>query len=242
MIKKILHIFSLLLGFSAAMQAQALPIDVTVIPPTSVKAGQKLYPTESINGKQTWRAITVEQIKDYVVQSAGFEKTVSVEASLPQLPTPTKIHYDHVSKAMYYYKTIGNAWFYQGDLVRAASPSDTQYLVSGQMVTIKYTDAKWFNTASNSWWDYDYSQNVWRNRTQWTIDDLLGRNNTWTGKNTFEDSLPRRRKLLRRGSRKLLRCSLTTKQASRRKRRFVAVRRVRIVRRPRRSWSIPLPA
>jgi len=119
---------------------------------------------------------------------------ITVATTLPQQPTPNQLWYDKANKVMYQYKN-GDAWYYQGILNRYTTPTDTSYIVSGTIVTIKYTDAEWYNTQTKSYWDYDYADGVWRNRQQWTIDDLLGRNNTWTGTNTwtakgsFKDSL-----------------------------------------------------
>ena len=98
---------------------------------------------------------------------------------------------DTLNKKVYLFKRP--KWFYQGELVRYGTPNDSTYTVSGTSITVSYTDAKLYNLTTNTYWDYVRSSYdgawTWQNRQNLIIDSLLAKNNIWTGKNEFQDSL-----------------------------------------------------
>jgi hypothetical protein len=55
-----------LMLFGSFAWSQNVAIPVGQVPPASVKRGQTIYVTELIGGKQTWRAITVGSLNDFV--------------------------------------------------------------------------------------------------------------------------------------------------------------------------------
>lgn len=105
---------------------------------------------------------------------------------IPSRPEHAKMHYDSTRKVMYFFKSP--KWYYQGELNRAGVPSDsTYYVASVGIITISFTDAKLWNTNTNSYWSFN--NGAWGNSRLHVLDSLFAGNNTWTGKNTFADSL-----------------------------------------------------
>ena len=105
---------------------------------------------------------------------------------IPNRNDYAKMHYDSSSKVMFKFKNP--KWYYQGELIRAGVPSDSTYFVSGVgIITISFTDAALWNTNTNCFWYF--KNGAWGNSRLHVLDSLFAGNNTWTGKNTFTDSL-----------------------------------------------------
>jgi hypothetical protein len=122
--------------------------------------------------------------------SFGLIAQVNVSNAPPQTNpkvTYAKLHYDSVRKVMYQYKFP--KWFFQGVVVSDNIPSDSVYTVAGQTIIISYNDfgCRWFKGSTQTY--FDWSGNSWISQRSYNVDSLLTSNNTWTGKNTFKDSL-----------------------------------------------------
>ncbi len=105
---------------------------------------------------------------------------------IPSRPEHAKMHYDSSKKVMYLFKS--QIWYYQGKLIRAGVPSDSTYYVANVgVITISFTDAQLWNTNTNCYWYFN--NGAWGNSRLYVLDSLFAGNNTWTGRNTFQDSL-----------------------------------------------------
>jgi hypothetical protein len=128
-----------------------------------------------------------------LIVSAAFGQ--NQKCGLPNyLPKINEAHayIDTCGKATYLFKRP--KWYFQGTLNKGSIPYDTTYTgANGAQITISYTEAKFYNLSTNSYWDYQKSpidgQWSWQNRQSFNLDSLLSRNNVWTGKNEFQDSL-----------------------------------------------------
>lgn len=78
----------------------------------------------------------------------------------------------------------GSIWHCQNNIISETAP---QITITASGVISSNSKISWYNSTTGQW--YDAINGAWRGRASLIIDSLLARNNTWTGKNTFSDSL-----------------------------------------------------
>jgi hypothetical protein len=125
----------------------------------------------------------------FFLQSFNLSAQIVQRSGAPTLNPTTGAAYiwnDTLNKRLFQYKYPN--WFQQGTIVRSSIPSDSIYMLPGNVtIRIKFTDCRIFHTGTQSYWGWTGS--AWRNERSIVLDSLFAMNNVWTGKNTFADSL-----------------------------------------------------
>lgn len=89
-----------------------------------------------------------------------------------------------IGKGGIYTTGVGNKWYGVGTLIQETSPPAT-WVVSG--ITSVLTTFDWLKLSTGV--TYRWNGTAWANPNSYSVDSLLSSNNTWTGRNTFADSL-----------------------------------------------------